>query len=468
MNRTLIFALACLVPIFAAEKNQPLPKDLPPYGPLKTIAAPRVTQQRLENGMTIWLAPTPGFPKIAFVLAVRGGRAADPKDRPGISELLADTITQGTKTRSAKQIAEAAQAAGGDLSGRVTADAVFLDFSVLSSKLDAALDVLADCAQNAKFADDEVAIAKTNALTSLEAREGEPRFLGRRALYSALFGDHPYSVMAPTRASISSTTPAELRNEFTRRYRPDGALLIAVGDFDPSRISAAIRSRFATWSAPGQPVPAAVPKPPDVVPHSIIYVPRTNSVQTALFLAALGPCRRDPDYAAARVANAIYGGTFASRLVSNIREDKGYTYSPGSFLAAFKETGILITGADVRNAVTGASFNEITYELNRLATTAPDEEELQRAKRYLVGSQAIELQSRASVAQSLAALWIDGQPPEELGLESQRIEGVSSKDAEAASRKYFPARRMIVVAVGEEKVVKDQLTPFGMEFHLAR
>lgn len=181
-------------------------------------------------------------------------------------------------------------------------------------------------------------------------------------------------------------------------------------------------------------------------------------------MGTLGPDRADPDYAAARVANAIYGGMFGSRLISNIREDKGYTYSPFSRLQPYAETGILTTSADVRNPVTGASFNEITYELNRIATTAPDQQELDRAKRYLIGSQAIRLQSRQAVARSLAQIWVDSLPPEELGVESRNIEKVAAKDVAAAGRKYFPAHRMTVVAVGEEKVVKDELSPFGLEF----
>jgi zinc protease len=469
MNRRFLLGLvlAGLVPGFAADKIQ-LPKELPPYGPLKPADAPRVIQERLENGMTIWLAPIPGFPKVAFVVAVHGGRASDPRDRPGLSELLAAALTQGTKSKSARQIAEEAQGAGGDLSGDDNPDAVFLDISVLSSKAEVGLDVLADVSRNASFADNEVEIAKQNAATSLEASEAQPSFLGRRALYRALFGDHPYSVTAPTKEAIANTTTAELRREFARRYRPDQAVLVAVGDFDPAQMSAAIRSRFAEWSAPaGDPV-AGVSRPEPAAQRAIVLVPRANSVQTALSFGTLGPRRRDSDYAAARVANAIYGGSFSSRLTSNIREDKGYTYSPGSFLAPAKEIGILETVADVRNAVTGASFNEISYEMNRMATTAPEQDELDRAKRYIVGSRAIQLQSRASVARSLAALWVDGLPPEELGLDSKRIEKVTYSDVEAAGKKYFPVRRMIVVAVGEEKTIKDELSPFGMDFQQAK
>ena len=126
-----------------------------------------------------------------------------------------------------------------------------------------------------------------------------------------------------------------------------------------------------------------------------------------------------------------------------------------------------VSRADVRNEVTGASFNEISYELNRMATTKPDENEVEDAKRYLLGSTALALQSRQSVARSLANLWIDSLPPEELGRQTEKIGAVKPEDVEAAGRKYYPAWRMTVVTVGEEKVIRDELAPFGLEFRKA-
>jgi zinc protease len=459
-------ALALSLAAIAADK-QSLPKDLPPYGPIKQLAAPHVTSVKLDNGLTVWLVPEAGFPKVAFTLAIRGGYTADPKDRPGFADLIAATVTQGTRNRSAKQVAEDLEAAGGDLSGNATPDSILIETSVLSSKADTALQILADVMQQATFADQEVAIAKSNLSSALQANEADPSFLGRRALYHALFGEHPYAITSPTEESISKTTAAELRTEYARRFRADRTLLIAVGDLSEQSLLATIRASFAAWKSGGEEAPINAARPASLVSKAIVYVPRANSVQTALYLGTLGPNRSAPDYAAARVGNALYGGMFGSRLVNNIREDKGYTYSPGARLTLNRETGVLVTRADVRNAVTGASFNEITYEMNRMATTAPGTEEVERAKRYALGLLALQLQARAGVARQLANLWIDSLPPEELALQGQKIEKVTPQDVQAAGRKYFPAWRMTVVAVGEEQVIKDELAPFGLEFQKA-
>src|SRR5438552_17237353 len=134
-----------------AQKERPLPKDLPPYGPVAPLKAPTVKTVQLDNGLTVWLVAREGFPKVAFTVAVRGGLAADPRDRPGLGEVLAKTVTQGTKTRSARQVAEQFQAAGGDLSARAGQDSIFLSTSVLADKFTQVLPVLADVVMNANF-----------------------------------------------------------------------------------------------------------------------------------------------------------------------------------------------------------------------------------------------------------------------------------------------------------------------------
>jgi zinc protease len=435
-----------------AQKQAPLPKDLPPYGPETPLSAPSVKTSTLTNGLSVWLVSEPGFPMIAVSIAVRGGYAADPADRAGISDLLAKTIDQGTKTRTAKQIAQQLQGAGGDLTISPGKDSLTLSSSFLSSKTDAAIEVLADVAQNGSFPDAEVTLAKRNAAEDLKQNESEPSFLAARAMAKALFGDHPYSVTAPTQESITASTAGDLRTIYATRFRPDQAVLVAVGDFENETMLRAITDRFGAWKAPGT-APAPPAAPTSAVPqHAVFFVPRPDSVQTTIQLGGFGPLRTDPDYEAALVANAIYGGTFGSRLVSNIREDKGYTYSPFAVLRNYRAASTLNTMADVRNEVTAPTFNEIMYELNRLATTSPTADELTQAKRFLVGIEAIQFQSRSSVADELARLWVNGLPSDEIGAYGRKV----------------AATTMTVVAVGEEKVIREAFSPFALPIQVLK
>jgi predicted Zn-dependent peptidase len=459
--------LPALLTASGAEKSKPLPKDLPPYGALEPFKAPQVTARTLSNGLSLWLVPRIGFPKDSFAVAVRGGLAWDPKDRPGLSDLITAAVDQGTKTRTAKQIAEELQGAGGDLSSGANSDSIVVATSVLSSKGEAGLTILADVLQNATFPDSEVELAKRNAVESLRSQEADPSFLARRALAKAVFADHPYSVISGTQGSIQKATAEDLRHEYAKRFRPDQAVLVAVGDFQPDKLMATIESLFGMWSAAKESPLAAVQKPSRPAPHEVFYVERAGSVQTNMLVGTLGPTRGDPDYASTQVADAIYGGMFGSRLTMNIREDKGYSYSPWSHLASRHQAAILQTWAAVRNEVTGASLNEINYELNRMATTEPELEEVSQAQRYLTGTRALELQSQGAVARELAQLWIFGLSPEELGAESARIQKVTAKDVAQVGTKYFPASRQTIVTVGEKKVIEEQLAPFGLRVEQA-
>ena len=288
--------------------------------------------------------------------------------------------------------------------------------------------------QNAAFADNEVEIAQPQCGGQSRGERGRTGFSRHPGPLPGLFGDNPYAITSPTKESIAKSTAADMRQEYGRRFRPDRALLVAVGDFDEAALTAAIRASFSLWKTADQASIAAPAKPKASVNRAVVYVSAQHSVQTTLYVGTLGPTRADSDYQAARLANAIYGGMFGSRLVANIREDKGYTYSPGSRLAPFEKVGVLRTRADVRNEVTGASYNEISYELNRMASTEPEAVELESAKRYLIGTIAIQLQSQAAVARSLAGLWVDHLPPEELERQGQAIEKVSAKEIEGVGK----------------------------------
>jgi zinc protease len=445
-----------------AQKEQPLPKDLPPFGPEKPLQAPDVRKTKLENGLTVWLVPRPGFPKVSFTLALVGGYAADPQDRPGFSQLLTATIDQGTKKKTARQIAEDMQDAGGDVNAFAVRDAIRISTSVLSSKTTEGLAVLADLAEDAAFPDNEVALAKRNLTDQLEQEETDPSFQANRAIAKVLFGNGAYGVFSPTRDSLAAATPAELRSEFARRFRPDQAALLVIGDFSPDQMLSLIRGKFGAWHSPSSAPVAPASAPSVAAPHAIFIVPRPESVQTTLAFGASAPHRGDSDFESTEVANAIYGGMFGSRLVNNIREDKGYTYSPSAFLQSFRSAGVIRTQADVRNAVTGASFNEILYEMNRMVTTSSTENELQQAKRNLVGIEAISLQSNDEVAGELADLWMRGLPPEEIGNYGRKVAAITADEVNAAAKKYFPAAHFSVVAVGEEKVIREALAPFGL------
>src|SRR5438093_2446780 len=202
VKQAILFGLAVVVafgaPMLGAAEKKPLPKDLPPFGEDKPLPVPSIAQSKLANGLTVWVVNRPGFPRVAAVLAVRGGSAADPTDAEGISELLADTLKEGTAVRTSRRIAEELQAVGGDIGAEATPDAIYVTANGLGSGAPTLLEVMADIAGSASFPAAEVELAKANALQALMAREATPEFLAQKAFGKAIYGEHPYHVTAPS------------------------------------------------------------------------------------------------------------------------------------------------------------------------------------------------------------------------------------------------------------------------------
>jgi zinc protease len=455
------FVLASfMTPGLSASEKKPLPKDLPPFGADKPLPVPQIAQSKLPNGLTVWLVKRTGFPRVAVTLAVRGGTAADPKTTEGIAELLAATVKEGTLTRTSRAIAEELQTVGAEIGASAGADALFLTAGGLGSGAPKILEVLADVARNASFPAAEVELAKNNALQGLMARESTPEFLAQKALAAAVYGDHPYRVVAPSKETLQGASVAQLKQEHARRFRPDRSLLVVVGDIDSAAVQAAVARHFGPWKAAGEAV-ADTPASPPAGLRRFFVVSRPGSVQSQIVLGRTAATVTDPDYYPLLVANTICSGSFGSRLVENIREDKGYSYSPGGGIAARQKGGYLTVRADVRTEVTAAALTEMFYELDRMAATLPTDEELSRARRYQGGLYLLRNQIQAAVAQTLASNWVNGLPPEALGEFVSKVNAVTGEQVREAGRTFYPSVRQTVVVVGDEEKVKAELAQFG-------
>jgi predicted Zn-dependent peptidase len=460
-STAVLFAVAALVaPALLASEKKPLPKDLPPFGEDRPLPVPSIAQSKLSNGLTVWVVKRGGYPRVSVKLAVRGGSAADPKEAPGISDLLADTLKEGTTTRTSRQIAEELQTVGAEITADESADAIYVTATGLGAGAPRILEIVADVVRNPVFPAAEVELAKGNALEGLKAQESTPEYWARKALAQAVYGDHPYRVIGATRETLQAATVEQLKKEHARRFRPENALLVVVGDVDAAAVNAAVSRFFGPWKGTGD-APAQTPAPPAAAARRLLVVNRPGSVQSQILMGRPVATVTDPQYYPLLVANTICAGSFGSRLVENIREDKGYTYSPGGGVQARQKGGLLTVRADVRNEVTGAALLEMFYELDRMGATSPTEEELSRAKRYQGGLYLLRNQIQGAVSQTLATNWVNGLPPEALGEFVTKVNAVTSDQVREAGRAFYPAALQTVVVVGDESKIKAELRQFG-------
>ena len=459
-NTLLGLALAAAGPLVQSkEKTQPIP-GLPAYGKDKPLVLPDVKELKLENGLTLWLIERHDLPLVSLYLAVRGGVASDPKSLMGLSNILSATLTAGTEKRSSRQIAEDLQAVGAEIEAAVSKDMTYLGIEGLASGAGAILEILAETATQASFPREEVKLAIENELQSIVANRSEPTYELSQVFQHQLFGDHPYAFVNPRPEVIRKITRADLVKAYRQRFRPDQAILVMVGDLTAENMQALARKHFGHWKPAGEKIAEVPPAPREAHP-ALLLVDRPNSVQSSIFVGQPIPPTGNPDEFPLQVANTLFGGAFGSRLTMNIREDKGYTYSPHATVTDWAKGGMFRISASVRNEVTAATLVEIFYELDRLATTLPEMEELARTQRYLKGRFLLANEAAAAVAATLTGYWIDGKTPQDLAKYVPGIDAVKAADVEEMGRRYFASRQQTVAISGDAQQIREQLALFG-------
>lgn len=472
--RPLAFALGACLLVVSAHAQQPagpgappatappteLPAGLPDYGPDRPLPELGLVEHRLDNGLTVWVLPRAGgLPRVDYVLAVRGGLASDPAQLPGMSNLLAGLLREGTATRSSVQIAESLQRLGASLGASASSDGLLVSASGLSASAEPLAELFADVVRNPAFPDNEVQLAKTNALQGLKAAQAQPAYQANRAMGRVLFGDHPYGNTLPTEAAIEATDIAGLKAAHAARFRPEQALLVVAGPVTPDAAKALAQRMFGDWQGSGQPI-ADVPAPAYPQAPQFVLVPREGSVQSAVRIGRPAFDADDERAIPAALANTILGGGFDSRLMRNLREDKGYTYGAGSSFGLRARGGAFQAQADVRNEVTGAAIGEFLKEFEQMRAQAVSADELQRAKRYTAGTYLFQNQLQYAVASALAGNWLLGRPADYLSSYVGKVNEVTAAQVQSVAREFFDPKRQSIVVVGDAAVA-EQLKAHG-------
>jgi zinc protease len=439
----------------------PLPKALPPYAKDKALPVPQITKRVLPNGMQVWVVPRQGLPRVDCVLALRGaGHAADDDTQPAFASLLASLLKEGTTKQDSRAIAETTQALGGALGAEASNDGVNVSANALASNAVPMLNLLADVARRPTFPDNEVQLAKDNALQALKASEATPRFRAERALAQAIYGNHPYARTQPTETAINAATAVQLRKAHAERFRPDRALLVISGRISAAQALQIAQAAFGDWQNVGPALLDVTASPTTATPVRVL-LDRPGSVQATLRLGRPGVPANGADYVALRLASTILGDGFSSRINQNLREDKGYTYGASARARSFREGGAIIGGADVRNEVTAAALNEYFSEYKRVGAELVSAQEMALNKRYVAGEYLINNQLQGAVAQTLARNWLVGLGPDFLGRFVPLVQQVSPEQVRAVAAKYFSPDSQSIVVVGDKASIADQLKAFG-------
>jgi zinc protease len=453
--KTLLAIVLLATTVFAQQKTPPAP------GPARPLNLPKITEKKLGNGLTVVLAPLSNVPKVSAMLCFRSATtASDRQAHPGIAQIAAAVANEGTDTRTSKQIKEELRSIGGSLGLFSDTDSTTMTGTALSEFSPRLFELMSDVAQHPSFPETEVKLAQENTIQQIRAGRAEPGFLVNERFQKAVFGNHPYGFVVADEKSISSLTRNDLRAFVTKYYIPNTAYLIVVGDIEVDKTFAEIEKAFSSWKS-GTAPPDDNPPVPNRDKRQIYFVNRPGSVQSAIYVGNVSIPRKDKDYFAIRTANTIFGGSFYSRLTRNIRESKGYTYSPFSSSDTRAKAGSYLTGAFVRNEVTGPTLLEIFYELDRMRVLPVTDEELSAAKEFSTGNFSVELASQIQLAGRISTIYTYDLDKNFINDFRPKIEALTPADIQRVAAKYFDTYRAAIVIVGDWEKVKDQVTPFG-------
>jgi zinc protease len=426
----------------------------------RPVTWPKRTRTRLPNGLQVVLAEAHSIPKFHGELYFRAGNAQVSDRSTGLAEMTATLVRTGTAHRASRQLEEDLRRLGADLGSSAGQDTSAIGFGGLSEFAEPLLQLVNELAREASFPENEFERERRQKLEEVKLERTSPGFLAGERLRKVLFGAHPYAQISPSEAQVAAYKREDLQSVYREFYTPEDALLMLVGDFDPQAMLKLIEKTFGTW--PGKKAaPKEFPSPPKPQGRRVYLVHNPGSVQTQILAGCHAITRQHPDWVRLGLANSLYGGAFNSRLVMNIREDKGYTYSPRSSVHPLRQHGYFSVSAAVRNDVVAASLTEIFYEIDKLRSVPVPESELADAQNYLTGVFSLGLASQDSLLSQFSTVELNELPADYLETYRDKVRAVTPADLMAVARQYFDSANMQIVIVGDRAQIEPQAAIFG-------
>ena len=454
MKHRISLTTALLLAVVASSLTAQYPTAPPSPTALRPLEFPTVSETTLDNGMRIVVVENHSLPIVSVSLNVAAGTRYDPDGLTGLAIAAAELITKGTESRSADQIAELIESAGGSLTANPGNDFFVLSSTVLTDKVELLFELMGDVVLHSTFPESELELFRTRMLSTIRANKTVPSALVSQYFAREIYGDHPYGRTAHE-ASISAISRDDVVAFARDRLVPGGALLVVAGDISASRVRSLARRALGEWS--GEAKTLDVPAPPERRATEILLVHRPGSAQSTIWIGNLALRSSDNLYYAARITNQVLGGGFEGRLLKILREEKGWTYSSGSGLVRRKDIGYFRAGAEVRTEVTDSTIVELLHQLRLIRQDDLTEDELSSAKDFMVGSFPLAIETPQQIAGAVANVKLLGLGDEYLSTYRERLSRVTASDAKKAARAIIHPDSAVLVVVGDGQAIYEKL-----------
>jgi zinc protease len=450
----LVAALVACAPVAARAQNTAvLDRTKPPaLGTNTKFNLPTVAAGKLANGIALQVVEHHALPLVHVTLIIEGGSRLE-TGQPGLAGFTARMLTEGAGTRDANALQSELAFLGAQLNAAAGAEQFTVQLNVAKRSLSEALDLMADVVLHPTFRAENVKQQRDLRFQSLLQRRDQPIQVAALAFNQIVFPEgHPYHNAADgDSASTAALDSARVRNFYERTFVPERAKFVVVGDVTEPEMRALLAARFGAWKEAGDAIaiPAISVKPVANDAVKIYLVDKPGAAQSIIHLGSPGADRLGPDYAAITVMNTILGSSFSSRLNTNLRETKGYTYGIGSRFAWGRLPGAFTVTSQVRTNVTDSSLVEIFKELRSMRDAPVDAKELERAKAYVALAVPGQFETNASIAGQITNLDSYGLALPSINDFVAKVNAVTAADVQRVAKQYIPAGTATLVIVGD-------------------
>jgi len=412
-------------------------------------AAQLAGRETLPNGMVVLHTGRHSVPMVSVVMAIKAGSISEPPPKAGLAYLTAALLNEGTKKRTSREISEAIEFVGGSLSASAGADYTTVSLTILKKDIDLGFDLLSDIVQHPAFRDEEIDRKKLITTNWLIQQNEEPGVVASIAFSKAVFGAHPYGRQVQgTVETIPAITQQDLVNFHRSYFVPNNAIISVVGDISRNELTQLLGRYFGDWQQKEIPENVLTDIAPKQGP-TVIKVDK-DLTQTNIILGHLGMSRLNPDYYAVTVMNYILGGGgFASRLMDNIRDNRGLAYDVHSYFSANRYSGSFQAGLQTKNESANTAIAEVIKEMERMRSEQVSDRELEDAKSYLTGSFPLRIDSNSKIAGFNLAVEYYGLGLDYIDRYSAIINAITKEDVLRVARKYLDPANYVLVVVGD-------------------
>jgi zinc protease len=435
----------------------------PPAAP-RSVTVPKPVERTLTNGLRVVVVERSNMPLVSAAFVIKNGGEVDPAQLAGVADLTASLLTKGTATRTAPQIAEAIEALGGSIESGARWDASTASVGVMSSRINPAMEILADVVRRPTFKDEEIERLRQQYLDDLTVALGQPGSIARYVASRVVFGDAPYGhPLSGTPESIARIKRDDIMRMHATYYRPDNAILVIGGDIRADDAFKTAERFFGDWQKPAAPLPApsakaaGAPAPGATAAQPrIVVIDKPDAGQAAVLVARTGIRRTDPEFFRGIVANSVLSG-YSGRLNQEIRIKRGLSYGARSALETRREIGPFTAEAQTKNESGAVVAGLLLGELNRLANGELPDAELTPRKAVLIGGFARNLETADGLVAQVANLALYGLNFEEINSYINNVQRITAKDVQGFAGSRLDSRAANVIIVGDAKKFLPEL-----------